>query len=61
MTDFITITTNFTRFLVEFGYGKFLIEPFWYALAAYQTYLSHRVYFVIIIIFDVFFLCKAAC
>jgi len=23
--------------LAEFGYGKYLIVPFWYALAAYQA------------------------
>ena len=30
---------KFTGFLDEFGYGKYLIVPFWYASAAYQARL----------------------
>ena len=28
---------NITGFRAEFGYGKYLIVPFWYASAAYQA------------------------
>ena len=31
----------------EFGYGKYLIVPFWYALAAYQTSLVEPLSFLV--------------
>ena len=41
LTDFIIITTkNITGFWDNFGYGKYLIVPFWYASAAYQARLA---------------------
>ena len=34
---------KFTEFWAEFGYGKYLIVPFWHASAAYQANLVPRV------------------
>ena len=37
LTDLNTVTTkNIEGFWDEFGYGKYLIVPIWYASAAYQ-------------------------
>ena len=44
-TTYLAFCYRNVKFWAEFGYGKYLIVPFWYASAAYQAVCSrHRYY-----------------